>query len=94
MTLLHDGKFLLPAKSNRSVSLFIVRSAGSGLCCGHGPPVVNVQIARMKQLRKRTLPSAHDRICPDMPEFLVSNLLRGQTKRIIRPLPGAFKFVS
>jgi hypothetical protein len=48
----------------------------------------------MKQHRKRTLPSAHDRICPDMPEFLVSNLLRGQDKRIIRPLPGAFKFVS
>jgi hypothetical protein len=48
----------------------------------------------MKQLRKRILPSAHDRICPDMPEFLVSNLLRGQAKRIIRPLPGAFKFVS
>ncbi|MGX5840299.1 hypothetical protein ACWGTI_06240 [Mesorhizobium sp. ArgA1] len=51
-------------------------------------------IARMKQLRKRILPSAHDRICPDMPEFLVSNLLRGQARHIIRPLPGAFKFVS
>jgi hypothetical protein len=68
--------------------------AGDGVCCIYGPPVVNVLNARMKQLRKRTLPSAHDRICPDMPEFLVSNLLRGQAKRIIRPLPGAVKFVS
>jgi hypothetical protein len=85
----------MPAVANsiRSVSLFIVRLANNRLCCVHGPPVVNVLIARMKQHRKRTLPSAHDRICPDMPEFLVSNLLRGQAKRIIRPLPGAFKFV-
>jgi hypothetical protein len=47
----------------------------------------------MKQFRKRTLPSGYARICPDMPEFLVSGLLHGQSTRVIRQLPGAIKFV-
>jgi hypothetical protein len=47
----------------------------------------------MNQFRKRTKASGDDRFCPDMPVFVVSELLHGQQLRIIRLLPCAVKFV-